>query len=120
MGGNVENEYHEEIYRLTIIDALTEIHNKRYLMEFLDRELARSSRHNRPLSLIMFDIDRFSAATLSLTSAPLEEITPRSGRPAFCACTAASARVWPSASDSAPRAVLARPRRARPRGRRWW
>jgi diguanylate cyclase (GGDEF)-like protein len=28
-------------------------------MEFLDREIARSSRHNRPLSLIMFDIDRF-------------------------------------------------------------
>jgi two-component system, cell cycle response regulator len=61
MGGNVETEYHEEIYRLTIIDGLTEIHNKRYLMEFLDRELARSSRHNRPLSLIMLDIDRFKA-----------------------------------------------------------
>src|SRR5438105_3122585 len=58
-GGNVEAEYHEEIYRLTIVDGLTEIHNKRYLMEFLDRELARSSRHNRPLSLIMIDIDRF-------------------------------------------------------------
>jgi len=61
MGGNVETEYHEEIYRLTIIDGLTEIHNKRYLMEFLDRELARSSRHDRPLSLIMIDIDRFKA-----------------------------------------------------------
>ena len=61
MGGNVETEYHEEIYRLTIIDGLTEIHNKRYLMEFLDRELARSSRHNRPLSLIMLDIDRFKS-----------------------------------------------------------
>jgi diguanylate cyclase (GGDEF)-like protein len=61
MGGNVETEYHEEIYRLTIIDGLTEIHNKRYLMEFLDRELARSSRYNRALSLIMFDIDRFKA-----------------------------------------------------------
>src|SRR5471030_2897879 len=61
MGGNVETEYHEEIYRLTIIDGLTEIHNKRYLMEFLDREIARSSRHNRPLSLIMLDIDRFKS-----------------------------------------------------------
>jgi diguanylate cyclase (GGDEF)-like protein len=61
MGGNVETEYHEEIYRLTIIDGLTETHNKRYLMEFLDRELARSSRHNRPLSLIMIDIDKFKA-----------------------------------------------------------
>jgi diguanylate cyclase (GGDEF)-like protein len=60
-GGNVEAEYHEEIYRLTIIDALTDIHNKRYLLEFLDRELSRSARHLRPLALIMLDIDRFKA-----------------------------------------------------------
>jgi diguanylate cyclase (GGDEF)-like protein len=60
-GGNVEAEYHEEIYRLTIIDALTDIHNKRYFLEFLDRELARSSRYDRPLSLVMIDIDRFRA-----------------------------------------------------------
>jgi diguanylate cyclase (GGDEF)-like protein len=58
-GGNVEAEYHEEIYRLTIIDALTDIHNKRYLLEFLDRELSRSARYTRPLALILFDIDRF-------------------------------------------------------------
>ncbi len=60
-GGNVEAEYHEEIYRLTIIDGLTEIHNKRYLTEFLDRELARSARYHRPLTLILFDIDLFKA-----------------------------------------------------------
>lgn len=60
-GGNVEAEYHEEIYRLTIIDALTDIHNKRYLLEFLDRELARSNRYGRPLALVMLDIDRFKA-----------------------------------------------------------
>jgi two-component system, cell cycle response regulator len=58
-GGNVEAEYHEEIYRLTIIDGLTDIHNKRYLLEFLDRELARSARYRRPLALVLFDIDRF-------------------------------------------------------------
>jgi diguanylate cyclase (GGDEF)-like protein len=58
-GGNVEAEYHEEIYRLTITDALTETHNKRYLLEFLDRELSRSQRHGRPLSLVLFDIDHF-------------------------------------------------------------
>ncbi|HKI36442.1 MAG TPA: GGDEF domain-containing protein [Gemmataceae bacterium] len=57
--GNVEADYHEEIYRLTIIDGLTEIHNKRYLLEFLDRELARSERYQRPLALLLFDIDHF-------------------------------------------------------------
>ena len=58
-GGNVEAEYHEEIYRLTIIDGLTQIHNQRYLLDFLDREIARSNRHQRPLALILFDIDHF-------------------------------------------------------------
>lgn len=60
-GGNVESEYHEEIYRLTIVDGLTQIHNQRYMLDFLDRELARSNRHQRPLALILFDIDHFKA-----------------------------------------------------------
>jgi two-component system, cell cycle response regulator len=60
-GGNVEAEYHEEIYRLTIIDALTGAHNKRFFEEFLDREMARSTRHHRPLAIVMFDIDHFKA-----------------------------------------------------------
>ena len=58
-GGNLESEYHEEIYRLTIIDGLTGSYNQRYMLEFLDRELARSARHSRPLSLVMIDIDHF-------------------------------------------------------------
>jgi diguanylate cyclase (GGDEF)-like protein len=58
-GDNIEAAYHEELYRLIIIDALTDIPNKRYLMEFLDRELARTARYGRPLSLVLFDIDRF-------------------------------------------------------------
>jgi diguanylate cyclase (GGDEF)-like protein len=65
-GGNVEAEYHEEIYRLTIIDALTDIHNKRYLLEFLDREIARSARYSRPLALILFDLDRFKTVNEDL------------------------------------------------------
>ena len=58
-GDNVEAAYHEEIYRRTIIDALTDIHNKRYLVEYLDRELARATRFHRHLALVMFDVDRF-------------------------------------------------------------
>jgi diguanylate cyclase (GGDEF)-like protein len=60
-GGNIESEYHEEIYRLAIIDGLTDIPNKRYLMEFLGRELSRAQRHQRPLSVLLFDIDRFKS-----------------------------------------------------------
>jgi len=58
-GGDVEAAYHEEIYRLTIMDSLSGIHNRRYMIEFLDRELSRALRHRRPLSLIMCDIDGF-------------------------------------------------------------
>src|SRR5436305_1827894 len=60
-GGNVEAGYHEELYRLAIIDGLTDIPNKRYLLEFLTRELSRAQRHRRPLSLLLFDIDHFKA-----------------------------------------------------------
>ncbi len=60
-GGNLEAEYHEEIYRLTVLDGLTGLHNRRYLTEFLDRELSRAERHARPLALALFDIDRFKS-----------------------------------------------------------
>ena len=58
-GDNIENLYYEEIYRMAIIDGLTQIFNKRYLLEFLDREIARCARYARPLALIMFDLDHF-------------------------------------------------------------
>ena len=57
--GSIEAQYHEEIYRLTIIDGLTQVHNKRYLLELLEREMSRCARHSRALSLVLMDIDRF-------------------------------------------------------------
>ncbi len=50
-GADLESQYHETIYRMTIMDGLTGIHNKRYLVEQLDRELSRATRHGRPLSI---------------------------------------------------------------------
>ena len=58
-GTDVEAQYHEEIYQLTITDGLTQTHNKRYLFEALEREIIRARRHARDLSVIMFDIDHF-------------------------------------------------------------
>ena len=58
-GNNIENAYHEEIYRLTTIDGLTQVYNKRYFIETLEREIGRAQRYRRELSLIMFDIDHF-------------------------------------------------------------
>jgi diguanylate cyclase (GGDEF)-like protein len=58
---NIETHYHEELFRLTIIDELTGIPNKSYLLEFLERELGRFTRYQRFLALILFDLDRFKA-----------------------------------------------------------
>jgi diguanylate cyclase (GGDEF)-like protein len=58
-GQDVEAQYHEEIYRMTIIDGLTQAHVKRYLLEALEKEIIRARRHARDLSFIMFDIDHF-------------------------------------------------------------
>jgi len=58
-GSDIEAAYHEEIYRLTITDALTGTSNKRHFLEFLERELAAGNRHRHPISLVMMDIDHF-------------------------------------------------------------
>jgi diguanylate cyclase (GGDEF)-like protein len=58
-GDNVEAGYHEEIHRLTILDPLTGVHNRRYLDDYLEREVERARRHGRPLSVLLADIDHF-------------------------------------------------------------
>lgn len=58
-GDNIEANYHEEIYRLMTMDALTQTHNRRYFNEALEREFNRSLRYRRALSLLLFDIDFF-------------------------------------------------------------
>jgi len=58
-GSNIESAYHEAIHNMAIQDGMTGIHNKRYFMEFLEREIAVASRHGHPLSLVMFDVDHF-------------------------------------------------------------
>jgi diguanylate cyclase (GGDEF)-like protein len=58
-GDNIEANYHEEIYRLMTMDALTQTHNRRYFNEALEREFQRSLRYRRALSLLLFDIDHF-------------------------------------------------------------
>jgi two-component system cell cycle response regulator len=60
-GDNVETLFHEEIYQLTISDGLTQVSNKRFFLEFLEREMGRCHRYGRSLSLIMFDLDHFKS-----------------------------------------------------------
>jgi diguanylate cyclase (GGDEF)-like protein len=56
---DVESAYHLAIYELVTRDGLTEIYNKRKYEEEVQREFARAVRHERPLSLVIFDLDEF-------------------------------------------------------------
>ena len=56
---DVEAVYHEAIHQLVMQDGLTEIGNRRKFNEELSREFARADRHERPLAVVVFDIDHF-------------------------------------------------------------
>jgi len=42
-----------------IRDPLTNVYNRRYLSEFLDKEVARAEREGSPLSVVIMDVDNF-------------------------------------------------------------
>jgi len=50
-----------EIQEIMITDKLTGLNNRNYLNIVFEDEISRSSRYNRPLSLIMADIDSFKS-----------------------------------------------------------
>lgn len=57
----IEAQYHETVYDAMTRDGLTSAFNKRYLLDNLELEIARSDRGNRPLSVMMLDIDHFKS-----------------------------------------------------------
>ncbi|MCK5255639.1 MAG: diguanylate cyclase [Deltaproteobacteria bacterium] len=50
---------HKRVQELAITDELTGLYNRRAFQKALDKELRRSKRYKKPLSLIMLDIDGF-------------------------------------------------------------
>lgn len=48
-----------QLQHLAITDTVTGLRNHRYFQEVIRREIERSKRHSRPLSLLMIDIDHF-------------------------------------------------------------
>ena len=61
LAGCVESQYHETVYTSMTRDELTGAMNKRYLLDSMQREIARSVRRNEPLSIIMIDVDHFKS-----------------------------------------------------------
>jgi two-component system cell cycle response regulator len=56
---DVEHAYYETLYQLAMRDGLTETFNRRKFTEELEREFQRAIRYERPLSLILLDLDHF-------------------------------------------------------------
>ncbi|MEM6994214.1 MAG: diguanylate cyclase [Myxococcota bacterium] len=57
---DVDQAYHEEIYRLSTVDALTQVFNRRYFAHALERHWAHAERDQSSVGLILFDIDAFA------------------------------------------------------------
>ena len=49
----------DELHRLSIIDELSNLYNRRYFNKTLSEEIIRHSRSSQPLTLVFIDIDHF-------------------------------------------------------------
>jgi len=52
-------EKNKELQVLSITDSLTGLFNRKYIMEILTNEVARSRRNKRPFAVMMIDTDQF-------------------------------------------------------------
>jgi len=50
---------HEQVRNLSVRDPLTGLYNRRYLDDAMRRELIRAEREDRPIGLVICDIDNF-------------------------------------------------------------
>ena len=56
---SIENRFFDQMYALATTDFLTGIFNRQHIISRLENEFARSRRYNRPLSILLYDIDHF-------------------------------------------------------------
>jgi diguanylate cyclase (GGDEF)-like protein len=54
-------ETHRRLEEVSRLDALTQVLNRRSLMEEMGKELERSRRYHRPFALLFLDVDHFKA-----------------------------------------------------------
>ncbi|MFN7963815.1 MAG: GGDEF domain-containing protein [Thermoanaerobaculia bacterium] len=58
---DVENAYYQAISDLVTRDGLTDVFNQRKFQEEAEREWVRALRHDRPLAMILVDLDDFKS-----------------------------------------------------------
>lgn len=55
----LEEEAAQRLYESTVKDALTSVHNRRYLLERLASEISFAQRHSDTIAVLLVDIDHF-------------------------------------------------------------
>ncbi len=55
----LERRYHRDIVARTTLDPLTGVHNRATILQQLESHVELARRHQRPLSLLLADLDRF-------------------------------------------------------------
>jgi diguanylate cyclase len=53
------NAAHDRLSRIARLDPLTQVNNRRSLMELLERELRRCRRYHHPFTVLFMDVDHF-------------------------------------------------------------
>jgi diguanylate cyclase (GGDEF)-like protein len=76
----------EAVQRLAVTDGLTKIANRRAFETTLERELARATRTNEHVSLVMVDIDHFKRLNDSLGHQAGDEVLRNAAAALACAC----------------------------------
>ncbi|MEH6472810.1 MAG: diguanylate cyclase [Halopseudomonas sp.] len=54
-----EKRFEQKLIKISTTDGLTDLYNRRYLDQTLDKELKRARRYGHNLSIMMFDVDHF-------------------------------------------------------------
>ncbi|MEM6732966.1 MAG: GGDEF domain-containing protein [Myxococcota bacterium] len=57
--GELEGEFHNQLYEAGTRDALTGLFNRRYFDQHLDTEFRLAERHSESLTLVLVDLDHF-------------------------------------------------------------
>jgi predicted signal transduction protein with EAL and GGDEF domain len=55
----IRQEFADNLYKMAVLDPVTNMFNRRYIVQRLEDEIARCQRHGSPLTVIALDLDGF-------------------------------------------------------------
>ena len=55
----IRQEFADNLYKMAVLDPVTNMFNRRYILQRLEEEISRCQRHGTPLTVIAIDLDCF-------------------------------------------------------------